>query len=191
MKTLYVISSAAPPARRAAVGIRAAQARGWTVCLILTPAAHRWATEDTADGPGEISLDQLAELTGHMVRHQYKLPSQRDVLPPADALLAAPATLNTMTKWADGHADTLALGLLTEALGKTSLPIVALPYINNAQARHPALGRAVSTLRNAGVRVLLDDGQGHGEGFTPHPPGHGNVEAYPWDLALDNLPPTD
>lgn len=190
MKTLYVISSAAPPARRAAIGIRAAQARGWTVCLILTPAAHRWAIEDTADGPGELPLDQLAELTGHPVRHQYKLPSERDVLPPADALLAAPITLNSLTKWAGGHADTLALGVLTEGLGKV-VPIVALPYINAAQARHPALPRTLATLREAGVRVLLSDGQDHGEGFVPHPPGHGRVEAYPWDLALDNLPPTD
>ncbi|MER7819996.1 flavoprotein [Streptomyces sp. NPDC096153] len=131
-RTLYLISSAAPPARHTPTGIRAAQARGWDVCLVLTPSAHRWATED-AEG----ELDELRKLTGHPVRYRYKLPSEEDVLPPADALLAAPATLNTLTKWADGHADTLALGLLTEGLGLDSLPIVALPYINAAQARNP------------------------------------------------------
>ncbi|NGN68441.1 flavoprotein [Streptomyces sp. A7024] len=191
--TLYVISSAAPPARHLTTGIHAAQARGWDVCLILTPAAHRWATEDPQDtGAGEGGADtlvELTELTGHPVRHHYKLPSQSDVHPAPDALLAAPATLNTLTKWADGHADTLALGLLTEGLG-LDLPIVALPYINAAQAKHPALPRAVTTLRTAGVRVLLDDGQGHGEGFVPHQPKHGRVEEYPWSLALDALPPT-
>ncbi|MFF3208398.1 flavoprotein [Streptomyces sp. NPDC002962] len=181
--TLYLISSAAPPARRAAVGIRAAQARGWDVCLILTPSAYRWATEDTDDELAD--FDELVKLTGHPVRHQYKLPSGRDVLPDPDAILAAPATLNTLTKWADGHADTLALGLLTEGLG-LELPIVALPYINSAQALHPALPRAVHTLRDAGVRVLLDDD--HDNGFRPHQPKHGNVDAYPWDLALDALP---
>ncbi|MEU3902034.1 flavoprotein [Streptomyces sp. NPDC045251] len=179
--TLYVISSAAPPARRVETGIRAAQARGWDVCLILTPSAHRWATEDAV---GE--LDALRKLTGHPVRHLYKLPSREDVLPDAHALLAAPATLNTLTKWADGHADTLALGLLTEGIG-LGLPIVALPYINAAQAKHPALPRAVATLREAGVRVLLDDDQD--EGFVPHEPKRGRVEEYPWDLALDALPP--
>ena len=182
--TLYVISSAAPPARHVDTGIRAAQARGWDVCLILTPSAHRWTTEDAV---GE--LEALHELTGHPVRHLYKLPSGQDVLPDADALLAAPVTLNSLTKWADGHADTLALGLLTEGLG-LGLPIVALPYINAAQAKHPALPRAVSTLREAGVRVLLDDGQDQGKGFVPHQPKRGHVEEYPWALALDALPPT-
>ncbi|MFJ9901220.1 flavoprotein [Streptomyces sp. NPDC091280] len=178
--TLYLISSAAPPVLHITTGIRTAQSRGWDVCLILTPSAHRWVTEDPE------GLAVLRDLTGHPVRHTYKLPSQGDVLPDADALLAAPVTLNSLTKWSDGHADALALGLLTEGLG-LGLPIVALPYINAAQARHPALPRAVSTLREAGVRVLLDDD--HDEGFVPHQPKHGRVEEYPWDLALDALPP--
>ncbi|UFR06944.1 flavoprotein [Streptomyces sp. Go40/10] len=180
-RTLYLISSAAPPARHVDAGIRAAQARGWDVCLVLTPSAHRWATED-AEG----EVEALRALTGHPVCHQYKLPSQADVLPAPDAILSAPATLDTLTKWADGHADTLALGLLTEALG-LPIPVIALPYINAAQAQHPALPRAVATLRRAGVRVLLHDAQ-EPEGFTPHPPKHGNVTAYPWAVALDALP---
>ncbi|MEU5242618.1 hypothetical protein AB0G81_00560 [Streptomyces asoensis] len=72
--TLYLISSAAPPARRATVGIRAAQAERWDVCLILPPSAYRWATEDE---PAD-----LAELAGHPVRHQYRLPPGHDVCPP-------------------------------------------------------------------------------------------------------------
>ena len=180
--TLYVISCAAPPARHVTTGIQAAQARGWDVALVLSPAAHRWSTEE-AGGDGE--LDEWRKLTGHPVRHTYKLPSETDVLPPADTLLVAPVTLNTTTKWAQGHADTLALGLITEALGMPDLPVVALPYINAAQAQHPALAPAVATLRAAGVEYLLDDGIGRG--FRPHPPKHGNVHAYPWELALDTL----
>ncbi|PBO28940.1 flavoprotein, partial [Streptomyces albidoflavus] len=34
--TLYLIACAAPPARRITAPIRAAQAAGWDVCLILT-----------------------------------------------------------------------------------------------------------------------------------------------------------
>ncbi|MGJ5899314.1 flavoprotein [Streptomyces niveiscabiei] len=182
-RTLYVISCAAPPVLHAATGIRLAHERGWDVCSVLTPSARDWLSDDTDDG-----LDALRELTGHPVRHAYKLPSQADVLPPADALLAAPLTLNSLTKWAGGHADTLALGLLTEGIG-LGLPIVALPYINRAQAVHPAVAGAVGVLRDAGVRVLLDDG--HDTGHTPHTPKHGNVAAYPWDLALDALPAAD
>jgi phosphopantothenoylcysteine synthetase/decarboxylase len=177
-RTLYLISCAAPPARRLAIPIRAAQQAGWDVCTILTPSAYRWASED-AEG----EVEALEALTGHPVRHQYKLPSQDDVLPTADALLVAPLTANTVNKWAAGISDTLALGLITEGIG-LNLPIVALPHWNNAQDAHPAVGRSVQTLRDAGVTVLLGD-----EGFTPHRPRHGNLDTYPWQTAIDALPP--
>uniref|UniRef100_A0AAU2UYY4 Uncharacterized protein n=1 Tax=Streptomyces sp. NBC_00003 TaxID=2903608 RepID=A0AAU2UYY4_9ACTN len=35
----------------------------------------------------------------------------------------------------------------------------------------------------AGVTVLLG-----GDGFTPHPPRHGNLDTYPWQTAIDALP---
>ncbi len=100
--------------------IRAAQAAGWDVCLILTPSAYRWSVKEA---PGE--LDELRDLTGHPVRHQNKLPSEPDMLPQPDAILVAPLTATTVNKWAAGISDTLALGLLTEAIG-LELPIVAL-----------------------------------------------------------------
>ncbi|MGW6202036.1 flavoprotein [Streptomyces sp. NPDC055089] len=175
-RTLYLIACAAPPARRLDVPIRAAQQAGWDVCLILTPSAHRWLTED-AEG----EVEALEELTGHPVRWQYKLPSQPDVLPSPDAILVAPLTNNTLAKWASAISDTLALGLITEGIG-LGLKIVALPHFNDAQAAHPAVVRHVDFLREAGVTVLLGDG-----GFTPHKPRQGNVDAYPWQAGLDAL----
>ncbi|MEU7153829.1 flavoprotein [Streptomyces sp. NPDC045456] len=180
-RTLYLIACAAPPARRLTIPIRAAQRDGWDVCLILTPDAYRWAAED-AEG----NLNELRELTGHPVRHTYKLPSEPDVLPAPDAVLVAPLTSNSLHKWAAGISDTLALGLITEAIG-LRLPIVALPHWNDAQHQHPAMARHVAALREAGVTVLLDDGHGEG-GFTPHPPRHGDLNAYPWEQALACLP---
>ncbi|WP_018569647.1 flavoprotein [Streptomyces sp. PsTaAH-124] len=176
-RTLYLISCAAPPARRLHIPIHAAQQAGWDVCTILTPSAYRWASED-AEG----EVEALEALTGHPVRHQYKLPSQDDVLPEPDALLVAPLTANTLNKWAAGISDTLALGLITEGIG-LHLPIVALPHWNDAQHAHPAVARSVETLRAAGVTVLLGD-----EGFVPHRPRHGNLDAYPWQTAIDALP---
>ncbi|WP_372458518.1 flavoprotein [Streptomyces niphimycinicus] len=170
---LYLIACAAPPAQRIGTGIEKAQAAGWDVCLVLTPSAARWLDEE---------LPELAKLTGHPVRTAYKLPQQADVFPPPDALLVAPATFNTINKWAQGIADTLALGLVTEAIG-LQLPVVALPYLNQAQAGHPALGHSVDFLRANGVTVLLGK-----DGFTPHIPKHGDVDAYPWDVALAALP---
>lgn len=176
-KTLYLIACAAPPSRRLSVPIRAAQEAGWDVCVILTPDAYRWATED-AEG----EIEALRKLTGHPVRHRYKLPSQDDVLPPQDALLVAPLTSNTLNKWAAGISDTLALGLITEAIG-LRLPIVALPHWNSAQNAHPAVAASVRTLRAAGVTVLLGEG-----GFEPDRPRHGDHDAYPWQAAIDALP---
>ncbi|QKV97118.1 flavoprotein [Streptomyces sp. NA02950] len=176
-KTLYLIACAAPPARRLHIPIRAAQATGWDVCAILTPSAYRWASED-AEG----EIEALQKLTGHPVRWQYKLPSQDDVLPPPDALLVAPLTSNTLAKWATAVSDTLALGLITEGIG-LGLPIVALPHFNDAQAAHPAVARHVQVLRDAGVTVLLGEG-----GFVPHKPRHGDLDAYPWQAAIDALP---
>lgn len=176
-RTLYLIACAAPPSRHLDIPVRAAQRAGWDVCLVLTPSAYRWASEDAV---GEI--DALTELTGHPIRHQYKLPSQDDVLPPPDALLVAPLTTNTLNKWAAGISDTLALGLITEGIG-LGLPIVALPHWNDAQHAHPAVARSVETLRAAGVTVLLGEG-----GFVPHQPRHGDLDDYPWDAALAALP---
>ncbi|RLU86986.1 flavoprotein [Streptomyces griseocarneus] len=166
-RTLYLVACAAVPVRRVDVGIRAAQAAGWDVCLILTPSAYRWATED-AEG----EIERLGKLTGHPVRYQYKLPSQEDVLPPPDAVLVVPLTANTLNKWAAGISDTLALGLITEGIG-LGLPMVAVAHWSEGQGRHPAVGRSVETLRGAGVRVFLPDG------------GNGGC---PWQAAVDALP---
>ncbi|MEU7134594.1 flavoprotein [Streptomyces sp. NPDC046261] len=170
-RTLYLVCCAAEPAVRAVDGVRAAQAAGWEVCLILTPYARRWLEAD---------VPALAALTGHPVRHEYKLPGEPDVLPPPDAILVAPATFNTIGKWAAGISDTLALGLITEAIG-LGLPVVALPHLADAQAAHPAFPKNVAFLREAGVTVLLgEDGRDPGQGDS--------AESYPWAAAVAALP---
>jgi Flavoprotein len=78
-----------------------------------------------------------------------------DVLPPADAFVVAPATFSTINRWALGISDTLALGLLNEAVG-LGRPMAAVPWPNAALARHPAFQRSVAALREWGIRVILD-----------------------------------
>ena len=68
-------------------------------------------------------------------------------------MLVAPATANTIAKWALGISDNLALGLITEAVG-LRLPVAA-GALSDAQAAHPAFAGHVATLRAAGVTVLL------------------------------------
>jgi phosphopantothenoylcysteine synthetase/decarboxylase len=152
-----------------------AQRVGWEVCVVLSPSAYGWLSA--------AEVAELEALTGHTVRSTYKRPGQPDVLPAADAMLVAPATFNTINKWAAGISDTLLLGLVTEAIG-LQLPVVVLPYCNAAQAAHPAFDTSVAFLRAAGVSVLL----GGADGFVPHVPQHGNVDGYPWAAAIAALP---
>jgi phosphopantothenoylcysteine decarboxylase len=78
------------------------------------------------------------------------------VLPKADPVLVAPATFNTINKWALGISDNLALGILNEALG-LSLPILACPYAKAALTAHPVYGVHVRLLNQAGTRLLSED----------------------------------
>jgi phosphopantothenoylcysteine decarboxylase len=167
---LYHVVCAAEPAVDAAAFVRQAQQRDWDVCLIATPAAARW-----------LDLPALETATGHPVRTGYKLPGEPDVLPPPDAIAVVPATFNTVNKWAAGIADTLVLGLLTEAVGM-DVSIVAVPWINAAQARHPAFDRSVGVLRAVGVTVVEPPAPAAGPGGADPA-----ATTSPWRRALDAL----
>lgn len=171
-RVLYVIACGAPPTREIQKLIVPAQQAGWDVCLILTPMATRF-----------VDVVALRQLTGHPVRSDYKQPNDPDVLPEPDAIVVAPATCNTINKWANGISDTLALGLITEAIGK-KLPLVALPFTNKAQAAHPAFERSIRDLRTYGVTVLYGP-----DVYELHEPGTGgqHVWRFPWGKALEAL----
>lgn len=166
---LYVVTCATPAARDIGKLVSLAQTSGWTVCVIATPSALRF-----------IDQPALEAQTGYPVRSEYKQPGTPDVLPPADAIVVGGASFNTINKWAAGISDTLALGLLTEGIG-LGLPLAALPFLNAAQAVHPAFGRSVRELREAGVAVLLGP-----EGYQPHMPHQGSkhLAKYPWHVVL-------
>ena len=106
------------------------------MCVIATPQASRW-----------MNSEALAEVSGHLVRTDYKRPGEADPLPKADAMLVMPATFNTINKWARGIGDTLVTSLLCEALGRVSPPIVAVPCLKMDLVRHPAFSRSVALLR--------------------------------------------
>jgi phosphopantothenoylcysteine synthetase/decarboxylase len=142
---LYTITCAVGSAPLVYGVIKAAQQAGWDVCAILTPNARQFVDEA-----------HLAQLTGHLVRSEYKKPEDPDVLPPADALLVFPATFNTVNKWALGISDTFALGLLCEFTG-LKLPILAVPVVRKGKlAEHPAFPRSLRLLRRYGVRVFYE-----------------------------------
>jgi hypothetical protein len=172
VRTLYVIACGSPAARYAGRLVDLAQFDGWDVCVVATP-----------DGVKFLDVPALAQQTGHPVRFRYKSPGAPDLLPRADAIIVAPATVNTINKWSAGIADTLAVGLLVEAVG-LGLPLVAMPYTNAAMAAHPAFGESIQRLRSWGVRVLYGDDVLH-----LHAPGRGETSAenFPWHLPMKAL----
>jgi phosphopantothenoylcysteine synthetase/decarboxylase len=163
---LYLIASGAAPAR-GLPALVAELARDWDTCVITTPEGSRF-----------FDVHEVAELTGHPVRASYKDPDAPDILPPPSAFAAAPATFNTINKWAAGISDTLALGLLNEAIG-LGLPIVTVPWPNAALARHPAFGRSVALLRECGVNVILDE--------ENLPDGNNPGRVFPWEQLRTEL----
>ena len=171
-RVLYAIVCGSPIARGVNKLVELAQEDDWDVCVVATPDARRFV-----DAP------DLAAQTGHPVRSMFKNPGDPDVLPEPDAIIVAPATVNTIGKWAAGIADTLPLGMLIEAQGR-GVPIVAMPYTNVAMANHPAFLENIARLRGWGIAVLF------GEDVVRFlPPGFGEaaVEGFPWKLALDVL----
>ena len=95
-------------------------------------------------------------------------------------IIVAPATYNTVCKWASGTSDTYALGILAEMTGM-GIPVIVLPYVNAALAARAPFRRAVESLRDEGVCILLGPGL-----IEPHQPRSGNDPGnFPWHLALD------
>lgn len=170
-QVLYLIVCAAGPAGRVGELVALAQRAGWTVQVVATPAALDF-----------IDVPALEAQTGRPVRSRYRKPHEPKP-PRADAIIVAPATYNTINKFACGIADTYALGLLAEAPG-LGIPVVVLPAVNAALASRVPFRQAVARLRAEGVRVLLGPG-----GVEPHPPGPGDdrAAAFPWHRALDEL----
>ncbi|WP_208297626.1 flavoprotein [Actinophytocola oryzae] len=168
-RVLYVITCGTRAARDIGKLVGLAQDDGWTVCVIATPMATRF-----------IDRPALEAQTGYPVRSEYKQPGTPDLLPPATAMIVGGASANTVNKLAAGISDNLATGLLNEAIG-LRVPLAILPFVNTALAAHPAFGRSVRVLREAGLDVLLG-----GDGFAPNPPnaGENTLPDYPWALAL-------
>jgi phosphopantothenoylcysteine synthetase/decarboxylase len=157
--TLYVIVCATGPSPGVGDLVGQAQAKGWDVQVVATPQALDF-----------IDAAALAEQTGRPVRSRYRKPSEPKP-PRPEAIIVAPASYNTINKFAAGIADTYPLGLLAEAPG-LGIPVVILPSLGAALSTRLPYRRSVDLLRQEGVRVI-------------DPPDL--RDPFPWHLALDGL----
>lgn len=132
--------------------------------MLATPEGRRW-----------VDAQALERLTGYPVRSTLVLPDENEVpLPPADAILVAPATLNTVNKFRYGIADNLAVGVLCEARG-LGIPIVLAPNVKAVLESHPAFVASLEELRQWGVHIMDQ---------APIPRG---VRQPPWKVLLEEL----
>ncbi|WP_043615118.1 flavoprotein [Nonomuraea candida] len=144
-EVLYLVVCAAGAAEEAGRLVALAQDEGWAVQVVATPSALDF-----------IDVAALERQTGRPVRSRYRKPHEPKP-PRADAVIVAPATYNTVNKFALGIADTYALGVLAEAPG-LGIPVVVVPFVNEALRARTPFRRSVEDLRADGVRVVLDPG---------------------------------
>jgi phosphopantothenoylcysteine synthetase/decarboxylase len=144
LDTIYVIISGAGTARRMPALIERLPAEFARVIIVPTENAGR-----------VISRRELALIEGIEVVDSYFdatiLPA-----PPDGLVLVAPCTFNSLNKLAAGIADTLALSITAEAIGRGT-PVVVAVSVNPPLLRHPRTRMSIETLRAWGVCVLDPD----------------------------------
>ncbi|TQE18225.1 flavoprotein [Streptomyces ipomoeae] len=149
--------------------ITAAHERQWDVGVVATP-----------QGLGFLDVEAVENQIGRPIRSAWRSAGEPRPTRPADAIAVAPASFNTINKWAAGISDNLALGILCEAPAM-DVPIAVLPYLNSAQAAHPAYRRSLEQLREMGVLI---------GSYEPHrPKAGGGADRYRWEEVLELLAP--
>jgi hypothetical protein len=163
---LYVVVCAAGIAADVGTLITAARERDWEVGVIATPVA----------AAGFFDRAAVEARTGRTVRSAWRMPGDPRPFPPPDAVVVAPATFNTINKWAAGLADTLAVATLCEAYG-LGVPVAVLPCVADALTAHPAYEDSLTRLRGMGVRFGAPySGEVGEDGVRPE---------FGWERALD------
>ena len=117
-RVLTIVACGAGPAAAIGTYVKLAQDRGWAVQVVATPAALDFFDQQA-----------IADQSGSLVRSQYAEPGAPRSLVP-DAILVAPATYNTINKWAQGISVTYALGVLAEG-ASLCVPMVILPSVKD------------------------------------------------------------
>jgi phosphopantothenoylcysteine decarboxylase / phosphopantothenate---cysteine ligase len=124
---------------------RGLQKEGHEVTAILTESARRFVTPLTFEAitRREVITELWTPGTNADIEHIALASS-------ADLLLVAPATANTLGKFANGIAD----DFLTSMYLATTVPVVVAPAMNSNMFAHPAVVENLRRLTERGVRVV-------------------------------------
>lgn len=163
LDTTYLIVSGAATARRVPDLIGRLAPRVPNLLTVLTPNARQIAS------PRELAL-----VPGHRVVESYFdaaiLPR-----PPLGVLLVAPCSFNTLNKLAQGVADSLALSIAAEAIGRGT-PIIVAISVNDPLWAHPRAKQSAVELRSWGLTVL-----------DPVPDANGRLTMAPNEALVDEV----
>jgi phosphopantothenoylcysteine decarboxylase/phosphopantothenate--cysteine ligase len=131
--------------------VRELQKRDVDVWAVMTQNATRFVTPLTLETLTHhpVFIDQFVLGEGSDIRHISLADS-------ADLVLVAPATANTIGKFAQGIADDALSTLFTA----TTAPVLVAPAMNVNMFRHPAVLENLATLRARGVGIV-EPGSGY------------------------------
>lgn len=164
---LQIIVCGAGPATDVHELIAAAHTRYWTAAVTATTSAVPFL-----DAP------MIENLAGNPIRTGFQTPPNgQRTLPPADALIIAPATYNTINKLALGIADTYPLTSAAELIGR-GIPTVIVPFVNAAvAARNPSPARSSTCAAKASASCPAQTTAGNPTRPAPGPtPGRRSLE---------------
>ena len=154
---VYLVLSGAATASRGAEILRGLVTLGFaTVIAIPTPNASR-----------VVSARELADVAGTRVVESYFDLAIRP-RPPRGVVLFAPCSFNSLNKLAHGIADSLALSVVAEAIGRRT-PVIVAPSLNQPLLEHPAAQASMATLAGWGVRLVPPVDTGEGPRLAPTP----------------------
>jgi len=130
---------------------RGLQQHGHEVVAIMTRSARRFVQPLTFEAitRREVITDLWKPGTNAEIEHIAIASS-------IDLLLVAPATANTLGKFAHGIAD----DFLTSMYLATTAPVVVAPAMNSNMFAHPAVGENMRLLQSRGVRIV-EPGSGY------------------------------
>jgi phosphopantothenoylcysteine synthetase/decarboxylase len=146
----YLVLSGTTTAARCPELLRGLVGLGFsTVIALPTPNASR-----------VIAARELADIQGAQVVQSYFDLAIRP-RPPRGVVLFAPCSFNSLNKLAHGIADSLALSVAAEAIGRGT-PVIVGPSLNAPLLNHPVAQASLKTLPSWGVTIVppVDEGEG-------------------------------
>jgi phosphopantothenoylcysteine synthetase/decarboxylase len=151
----YLVLSGTTTAARGPELLRGLVGLGFaTVIALPTPNASR-----------TIAGRELADVAGAQVVESYFDLAIRP-RPPRGVVLFAPCSFNSLNKLAHGIADSLALSVVAEAIGRRT-PVIVGPSLNQPLLDHPQAQAALRLLPTWGIEIVPPVDAGEGPRLAP------------------------